>query len=195
MRFGSVIAAMAIALSACQQAETPAKVEPATQDKPVTAATPDGTANPDFDASEPGVGNEYFYLDLLELRDGDFDIVRAAMSNIGGCNFKDADGRTLLSAGSPDGAKLHSFGVARPNGKGARLFKADKPGFAFLEAGPVMVYVGDTSTMEPLTLTVKRAEGEGTPVGVESMAWDAQLIVNDPNGARAPYTGKWSCGV
>ena len=193
------LAFASLALAGCQQSTEESApddgVESAQAPSATSRPTPETTGdNANYDPAQPGAGNEYSYIDLLELRDGDTQIILDNMENVGGCSFRTKDDRLLLVVGSPDDRTVRGIGVARPNGKGARKFVAEQPGMGYIDAGPVLVHDG-AGTMEPLTLTLTHPEGEGTSVGVETIEWPARLLVSDPNGERAPYLGTWSCGV
>ncbi len=182
-----------LALAACSQSNDDAAPEPIAA-QTGAAPTGEGDQNADYDDTQPGAGNEYSYIDLLALREGDGTAITDNMLNVGGCTFTDSEDRAILMVGTPDDRTFRAIGVARPNGKGARKFVAREAGDDYIWGGPVMVHDG-AGTMDPLTLTVRRASGEGESVGVETRRWEATLGVSDPNGDRAPYKGFWNCGV
>lgn len=186
-----------LALAACSQApdQNDATGEVATIETSVAVPVSEADGQTaDYDKAQPGAGNEYSYIDLLALRDDDGRVVTDNMANVGGCSFTDDKDRLILTVGAPDDRTFRAIGVARPNGKGARKFVAQSAGDQYVWGGPVMVHDG-AGTMEPLTLTVSRAVGEGEQVGIETRRWEATLGVSDPNGDRAPYSGFWNCGV
>ncbi|NYH94334.1 hypothetical protein [Novosphingobium marinum] len=161
-------------------------------------ATVEPGAEPDIMAKalpptgRPGAGADAPSLQPLGQNDG--TAIAGRMQNIGGCAFRDEGGRELLSVGRPDtfdraaGSAGPALGVARIGGEVVEL-EAQTASAQYVEAGPVLVGGG-------YTLRVDRAEGEGSPVGVESSEWPADLTVIAADSATTIYSpGTWRCGA
>ena len=125
------------------------------------------------------------YIALQPVQFGDTSVITG---NVGGCTFKDAEGKALLVVGNPDDRSAHAIGVAREDGKRIKLTGVDS-GTGYVDGGPVM-------QAGPLTLTVRRAAGEGKSIGVETRGWSADLVATDTDGNKRVYgAGNWACGV
>ena len=174
---------------ACQQAkdqpgENAARDLPKPTDYPIFADAPAVTPS-----SVPGdhTPTRPRTMTLTALADDDASVITGAMANVGGCQFVDAGKRTLLSVGLPDSNTASGIGVARVDQRRAKLITA-VGGRTAIENGPTLRFEG-------VTLKVDHKDGEGDKVGIETRAWPATLTVTDADGARAAYTGTWSCGV
>lgn len=106
---------------------------------------------------------------------------------LGICNFE-AEGETLLVAGTPGEEGVSGLGVVRMGGEDVRLQAGELGGPDALSAGP-MLFAGE------YTIEINRAE-TGTDADMESLSYPANLTISKDGSDEVVYgPGRWTCTV
>ncbi len=105
-----------------------------------------------------------------------------------GCSFQsEPDGGTLLVATADPMTDKKGEAVVKIN---------DTPVILQFEGSDYDTLAkGGNFTSEALSVTVKRADGDGKRIGVETMGWPATMQVAQDEGGSNSYEGTYACGA
>ncbi len=105
-----------------------------------------------------------------------------------GCSFQsEPDGGTLLVATADPMTDTKGEAVVKIN---------DTPVILQFEGSDYDALAkGGNFTSEALTVTVKRADGDGKRIGVETTGWSATMRVTQDEGGSNSYEGTYACGA
>lgn len=196
MRRGATILAAMAMLSACGFADEPADEAIATAEN-LPAQQPQATAA-QATGNAPGPMRRTLPPPVLPTEGGPVgaahlqglgNVIEVDLGpTLGGCSF-DHDGKTLLIAGARDDRVARGRGVLQVAGIQHSLVGERTGGPDYINSGPTM-------TDGEYTAEVRRAEGGGVPVGIESSQWPADLVVRRGLADQHVYSpGTWTCGV